>query len=587
MDKLKAQWVALAPYTFWVMCGGILIVSVASWWMSTSTLKTEQAAHLSEIETVFKQVGSVRQTNPQHPNASTIKGMETLNRSFALQVAEGWKKQYEQQVEVLVWPASFPDDFREKVDKMRPIESVPGPVTPIEFALPIDMLQQYRNYIEFDIPKLAKTIGAEWTAKSAAISSEGGSYGASSSAVAGVGSLGGGQAVTEDKSIVAWSPSNQQELLQTHFGFTASAELPSTLEVLYAQEDLWVLQNIMDIIAKANTKATARHEAAIKEIHFIRLGRSALGLAGTITPLGAGGSQDGSSTNPMGGMATPGGATGMPMPGAGGAGGAGGATAAMPMPGAGGAGAGAAGGGASYTDPADGRYVDEKYMPLPATRLRNALKSATKEDALLAVAKRVPVRLRFKVDQRRMNRVLAECGNSRLPVEIRQVRINRQPASSSGEGGSYGGSDFASTDSSSLGGDSSSSLPSFTGGAESYGGGSMFGGSGGSGARGMVKGSAVSDATVDPHLIDVELYGIVYIYNPVNRSQLGLDDATTIATQPPTATPPATTPVSSSPATSSGPSATTGPSATAVPSGTGGPTTSVVPATAGEAIAGR
>jgi hypothetical protein len=478
---------------------------------------------------------------------------------------------------VLVWPASFPEDFREKVDKMRPIESIPGPVTPIEFALPIDMLQQYRNYIEFDIPKLAKTIGAEWTANSAAISSEGSSYGAAGAVggVGGIAGMGGGQTAVEDKSIVAWSSSNQQELLKTHFGFTAASELPSTLEVLYAQEDLWVLQNIMNIIAAANDEAEARHQAAIKEIDFIRLGRSALGLAGKISPLGAGGSQEGSG-DPMGAMPMPGGSPmpgGMPMPGAGGA---------MPMPGAGGATGG--GGPTTYTDPADGRYVDEKYMPLPATRLRNALKSATKEDALLSVAKRVPVRLRFKVDQRRMNRVLAECGNSRLPVEIRQVRINRPAASSSGEGGggeSYGAATaLASSDT------GSSVMPSYGGGAESYGGGSsMFGGPSG-GPKGMVKGSAVSDATVDSHLIDVELYGIVYIYNPVNRSQLGLPEITTTTASTESATPPATTPVSSSPAPSTETPATGTPTTSTPTTTTGPPTTSVAPAV-GETIAGR
>src|SRR5687768_18366745 len=48
------------------------------------------------------------------------------------------------------------------------------------------------------------------------------------------------------------SPSNQQEILGTHFGFTMRSTLPSTLEVLYAQEDYWVLDNIMQIIRAAN-----------------------------------------------------------------------------------------------------------------------------------------------------------------------------------------------------------------------------------------------------------------------------------------------------------------------------------------------
>jgi len=75
----------------------------------------------------------------------------------------------------------------------------------------------------------------------------------------------------------------------------------------------------------------------------------------------------------------------------------------------------------------------------------------------------------------------------------------------------------------------------------------MFGG----GAR---QGSAIGDASIDPNLIDVEIYGVVYIYNPVNKSQLGLPEPpvtamtppapavpTTPTTSPATATPPATT----------------------------------------------
>ena len=78
----------------------------------------------------------------------------------------------------------------------------------------------------------------------------------------------------------------------------------------------------------------------------------------------------------------------------------------------------------------------------PAARLRGALTSTTPEDALLAVAKRMPVRIRVAIDQRKLNVLLAQCGNSKLPVEVRQVRINRPPAAvgaSGMGGGGYGG----------------------------------------------------------------------------------------------------------------------------------------------------
>jgi hypothetical protein len=67
-----------------------------------------------------------------------------------------------------------------------------------------------------------------------------------------------------------------------------------------------------------------------------------------------------------------------------------------------------------------------------------------------------------------------------------------------------------------MGGAGGGYMPGGTSDSGSYGG----GGFGGSGKQGMIAGSVTQDAQVDPNLIDVELYGIVYIYNPVNRGQL-------------------------------------------------------------------
>jgi len=210
-------------------------------------------------------------------------------------------------------------------------------------------------------------------------------------------------------------------------------------------------------------------------------------------------------------------------------------------------------------DPALNRYVDDKYQPLAPERLRGALKSTTPEDALLAVAKRMPVRIRVVLDQRKLNVLLAQCGNSKLPVEIRQVRINRPPAApgaGAGGGGSYaggegggmpggfGGGGFAGGGfgGGGFGGGEGGGMPGgfggggfggggfggggFGGGAPipgGFGGGMPGGGEGGfgqPGRSGMVPGSVTADATVDPNIIHVELYGIVYIYNPANKEQL-------------------------------------------------------------------
>src|SRR4029079_12275413 len=87
-----------------------------------------------------------------------------------------------------------------------------------------------------------------------------------------------------------------------------------------------------------------------------------------------------------------------------------------------------------------GRYVDLSYASIKdINRLRSAMKgTGDPQDMLLAVAKRMPVRMQFTMDQRKLTTLLAECGNSKLPVEVRQVRINRGAASSLGGGGAMG-----------------------------------------------------------------------------------------------------------------------------------------------------
>jgi hypothetical protein len=63
-------------------------------------------------------------------------------------------------------------------------------------------------------------------------------------------------------------------------------------------------------------------------------------------------------------------------------------------------------------------------------------------------------------------------------------------------------------------------MPGGYGGGEGGFGGGMVGGSG---KAGMTIGSVTQDAQVDPNLITVELYGIVCIYNPVNKAQFTFD----------------------------------------------------------------
>jgi len=602
MDQLKTQLAAVKQHSFWIMCLGILGVTIGSWWYSTGTLKSERVAQAGKIDAAHTSVSGIQSAQPQHPNAVTNAGMEALKMTYAQEVQKGWDLQYQRQEKILVWPANFTEPFHEAVNKLRPIEKIQvtgaGQVK-FENDLAQRLKEEYRDFIAEELPTLAKIIGTEWRAVATGTDPSGagamglGGMPGGYSGDGGAAGFPGGTQQTDaygnplgalDTSIVRWDPANQQELLNTHFGFISRTTVPTTLEILYAQEDFWVLTNLMNIIKKTNGEATAHHEAAIKHLEFVRIGRSAAGQAGQVNLLGMapGAMMAGSAMPTDGGMAMAGTAGAAPDMATGGATGS-------PDGGT----AGAAGGmsdsyggmSLALRDPAEGRYVDDKYQPLTAARLRGALISTAPEDAMLAVAKRMPVRIRVWIDQRRLNLLIAECGNSELPVEVRQVRINRAPAAPgamgmgmggmSGEGGYSGGGmgGMGGMGGGGFGGSMGSSDGGYGGAAGGFGmpGGGM-GGMPGGGMGGMPGGgmpgsgdggygssmgsgtrSATQDAAIDPNLIPVELYGIVYIYNPANKTQLGLDKppeaSPTDGTMPPTdGTVPPVSPDGSTPA---------------------------------------
>ena len=244
--------------------------------------------------------------------------------------------------------------------------------------------------------------------------------------------------------------------MATHFDWSNQPDQsPTTLQVLYAQEDLWVLTSLMHIIRQTNGQVESRHEAVVKTIETILIGRHAPPRSGQVTRLGGGGGGGGmmgGMMGSMGGMSDMGGSA-MPAAGEASAGMPGAGSAMMPTPSTGGASdmatpGGEMGGmmpgmGRVSADPAEGRYVDNQYQALKAETLRSALRSPTPNDAFLVVAKRMPVRMRLIVDERKLPRLLAQLGNSMLPVEVRQVRINRGKEGGGGfdmmgGGGGYG-----------------------------------------------------------------------------------------------------------------------------------------------------
>ena len=553
MDKIKPIIAAVAKHVFWAGCGLILVVSVLTWYMARGSLREDFDANLSEIGSKVQSVNTLKQKSQDRENPPkndySHTGMDNLLDGTLQLVLDAWKKQYSYQegVEeegkkgIFVWPAELQRDFIDAVKDLKPIELKVKYPTPPNQRLRVDFRMRYRNYVENLLPRLALLVGTNWTPK-------GGAGRGTESMTMDVGMA--GRAPEQDSSLVVWQTQDQSRLLATHFNWQGQQDsAPTTLQVLYAQEDLWVLEALVRIIAKTNENAESRHDAVVKTIESIMIGRGVTGRAGQVAQVGSssgsggsmsgggeGGGYDASGFEDAGGYS----------PYSEGAGGGGAGAEGMDESASGGTGESTYAGGAGTTgsgstqltaDPADGRYVDNDYVALRATKIREAMTSGNATDAFLVVAKRMPIRLRLVVDQRKLHRLLAECGNSLLPVEIRQVRINRGQSSSSG---SFGGMDGGESSMGGMGGESLGGGLGMGGygggmgdpsqGQDNDGGDSLYEGggypSGGGGSSSLMPSAEdlrnrVQISSTTSHDVPVELYGIIYIYNPVDQDRLG------------------------------------------------------------------
>jgi hypothetical protein len=151
----------------------------------------------------------------------------------------------------------------------------------------------------------------------------------------------------------------------------------------------------------------------------------------------------------------------------------------------------------------------------------------------------MPIHLNFVMDQRRLPKLLVECANSTMPIEVQHIRILKS-ASNAGTGSA---------------GTSAARQPSGTASEKA-----------GEGAGGP---SSSDDR-------DVDICGVIYIYNPPDGTKLGVGAATdkpAEMTAPPAPAAPSNpaTPAASPAATPGKAPAAAPPAAPAAPAGTAAP----------------
>lgn len=268
---------------------------------------------------------------------------------------------------------------------------------------------------------------------------------------------------------------------------------PTSIEIWYAQESLWVYEALLRVIAETNKEFPDNITAApIKAIESLLIGQPAGSLwQSTIGSINLIPSQGGMGEGDMMGS--------------------------MDMSGSG-EGSMGEGGGASALTENDilmkilfGRYLDGENKPLPAETAPP-----------FAEFNKMPVCMKLVVDQRRIPELLVNCANCSMPIDIKHIRICPEnvvrvsgPAGNAeGMEGMGGGGPGGSGD---MGGGARGSMDS--GGMES----SPTGGI-------EVGRSAISQvAGYGVDAIHIEVYGIINIFNEPNIADFGTGQGSTNA----------------------------------------------------------
>lgn len=444
MDQLKIFWKYVVQYHFWILTSIVLITSLIVFSMSRDQLDQQVSSRYGALDGAFNNVQRLESAAPTHPNSGVEAEMNKILEAARVNVYDAWTKQYERQIPILKWSADIFEQDSEavKIVDRRPIELfLDHPPPPDQGPLLKGAREVYRDYVRKEFTELAKIVGAQWTSAM-------GTRAAAAEEVVTTAT-----SATTKAPLVIWSQASQTALQSAMAPWYDETKVPSTLEICYTQEDIWLLSAILKVIQTVNGPAKENFQAPIKEILSIKMGKQASeGSAFATVTSAVSGDTSGFSEGTI--------------------------TAA------------------TIPDPADNRYVDANLRPVSGADLRMKMKSTAPDDAFFAVAKRVPVRLRVRMDQSKLAKLLAELGNGLMMIEVKQVRVNSsdQPLAinlsavaspEGGEGGEGGG---------------------FSGG---------FGG-----ARSLGGESSGSSVAADPDT-PVEVFGIVYLFNPPNKEKLG------------------------------------------------------------------
>lgn len=431
-DSLRQQLAPVIKHHFWILAVLVPLVLVPAVFMAAGQFKTTIDREKATIDSHVSALNALR-GEPDHPNDAWVRTINGRADAVRKEILGEWRGMWDAQAPLRVWPESLGPDFLASV---MAVDSGKRP------DLQFRDLQRYQNTVPDLVRQLPARMGCTELMGSA--DGEGGPEGMRRDGrfLPG-GDLGGEEDSAEASQQLApleWRAEDQKRL----FVSFAWERAPTTVQVLLAQEELWVYGLFCDTISRMNKGAKGAYDASITLVEELAVGYPAAeekpGGRGTGRIIGlreqaAGPAvDDGLPPEPTmeagrEGMMSPEGKpahprfsdTGAAPEGMGGRGGFAGPGPVMPAADAAAAeGTGEAGSEAPTISPDDmfkqWIYVDFSGKPLTSQEL------ATVPDAQLVHL--MPFVLRVIIDQRQVDRLLADLAASPIPIDVRQVRVN-------------------------------------------------------------------------------------------------------------------------------------------------------------------
>lgn len=459
MDKVRAFLRATWKQRFWVLTVIAPLVAAICWMSASGKLQAEFQANKTTIEGHFSAMQSIA-SEPIHGNDQVNQKEMEETLAISKSVRALWQELYENQREqVLFWP-NLGEDFVSYIEKKK-----------FQSTISSDMRRRYLDYIETQFDRLLGIVDAQKLDTTGGTSgliggAEGRMMAPTASGVPGM---------TRDY-LVDWLDQGE---LQTNLSF--GGREPTSLQIWVAQEDLWVYETLLGVIDRTNEARGATRgaeNAAIRVITELQVGaKAALAMnqkGNVIAPAAAAGDgMEQMMTGPE---------MGMPMD---------------PMMGGDGMSAGAA---------VDAMLLMQRYIGADGKPIADPATGMGIE------YRRLPVRMVLTMDQRWIPKVLVECANAPLPIEVQRLRINPEQ-SGAGYTGTIGSSAGMGGVGGMMGGgmEGGRGVPSFMGSPSSFTG-------GGAAAAPLPPGIAADYATV-------EIQGLVYIFNEPSEEQLKVEGA--------------------------------------------------------------